>query len=171
MMKFNGNWDISGGASDFWRYIREPRPHRWTSWGVALALAGVVFWGFATYLIPYSKPKREIIYFENWTEARTAEEARADWIDRARETTRENAKRRAEYQRLAEMLGIEYDAREAEERTRAILGDEADRVRARPVQQRSTLAERAARGPQAPAPSPAPEASTAPPPPPAPPGR
>ena len=30
--------DVGGGLSDFWAYIREPRPHRWAIWGVALAL-------------------------------------------------------------------------------------------------------------------------------------
>ena len=32
------NWDVGGGLSDFWAYIREPRPHRWTVWGLAIAL-------------------------------------------------------------------------------------------------------------------------------------
>src|SRR3546814_16470907 len=90
------NWDVGGGVSDFWDYIRQPRPHRWTSWGVAVVLALVVFWGFGKYLIPYEKPKPQIIYFENWKADRSEAEVRADWIARAKETTRENARRRAE---------------------------------------------------------------------------
>src|SRR3546814_7340371 len=74
------NWDVGGGVSDFWDYIRQPRPHRWTSWGVAVVLALVVFWGFGKYLIPYEKPKPQIIYFENW---------KADRSERSEEHTSE----------------------------------------------------------------------------------
>lgn len=144
------NWDIGGGASDFWDYIRQPRPHRWTSWGVAFALAGVVFYGIAQYLIPYEKPKAEIIYFESWSANRSDAEIRADWVARAKETTRENAARRAEFQKLADMMGVDYDSSEADRVTRETLGEEADAIATKkaPPPQRSTLAERAARGPR-----------------------
>jgi hypothetical protein len=153
MAMFN-NWDVTGGVSDFWDYIRAPRPHRWTSWGVAIAFAFVIFWGFGKYLIPYERPKPQIIYFENWSANRSEAQIRADWIDRAKETTRENAKRRAEFQRLADMMGVDYDSTEADKVTRETLGKEAaalakDEKPAPP--KRSTLAERAARG-SAPAP-------------------
>ena len=39
-MKMFGKVDVGGGVSDFWAYVREPRPHRWAIWGVALALTG-----------------------------------------------------------------------------------------------------------------------------------
>ncbi|WP_245798704.1 hypothetical protein [Sphingopyxis flava] len=150
MGMFN-NWDVSGGLSDFWGYIREPRPHRWTSWGVAIAFAIVLFWGFSKYLIPYEKPQPQIIYFENWTANRSEAEVHADWVARAKETTRENAKRRAEFQKLADMMGVEYDSTEADKVTRETLGEEADALAksstAAPPK-RSTLAERAARRPQ-----------------------
>ncbi|MBL0769433.1 hypothetical protein K5P26_09935 [Sphingopyxis sp. XHP0097] len=140
--------DIGGGLSDFWDYIREPRPHRWTAWGVALVLPVVVFYGFSEHLIPYDPPQRQIIYFENWTTNRSAAEVRADWIDRAKETTARNAKKRAEYQRFADSLGIEYDSAEADEVTRDTIGEEAaEAAKRRPEPpKRSTLAERAARG-------------------------
>ena len=71
---------------------------------------------------------------------------------RAKETTRANAKRRAEFQRLADMMGVEYDASEAEKVTRETLGKEADAIEKKPEPpKRSTLAERAARGAAAPA--------------------
>src|SRR3546814_4197027 len=108
------NWDVGGGVSDFWDYIRQPRPHRWTSWGVAVVLALVVFWGFGKYLIPYEKPKPQIIYFENWKADRSEAEVRADWIARAKETTRENARRRAEYQKLADMMGVRSEEHTSE---------------------------------------------------------
>ena len=142
--------DLGGGVSDFWAYIREPRPHRWAIWGVALALTWIVFHGVEQYLIPYEKPKARIIYFENWEESRSASEIRADWIARAKETTRANAKRRAEFQRLADGLGVEYDSSEADKVTQETLGAEAEALTKAPAPalQRSTLAERAARGPQ-----------------------
>ncbi len=143
--------DVGGGLSDFWAYVREPRPHRWAIWGVALALTWLIFTGVEKYLIPYEKPKEQIIYFENWTANRSAEEIRADWVARAKETTLNNAQKRAEYQRFADSLGIEYDSTEADKVTRETLGEEAAaaaKKKPEPVQVRSTLAERAARGAQ-----------------------
>lgn len=144
--------DVTGGLSDFWGYIREPRPHRWAIWGVAIALTWVIFHGVSEYLIPYEKPKPSIIYFENWKATRSESEIRADWVARAKETTRLNAETRAEYQRLADSLGVEYDSAEADKLTRDALGKEgaaAAMKKPEPVRTRSTLAERAARGPQA----------------------
>lgn len=148
MGMFN-NVDVTGGVSDFWAYIREPRPHRWASWGLAIVLPIVIFYGFSEHLIPYEKEKTKIIYFENWTANRSAAEIRADWVARAKETTRANAQRRAEFQRLADGLGVDYDSSEADKVTKETLGAEAaelTKAPAPPPQQRSTLAERAARG-------------------------
>lgn len=145
------NVDIGGGLSDFWAYVREPRPHRWASWGVAIVLPLVIFYGFSEHLIPYEKPKRQIIYFENWSANRSNAEIRAEWVARAKETTRANAETRAEYQRLAQSLGVEYDSSEADKVTRETLGAEAAAAamkKPEPPKTRSTLAERAARGPQ-----------------------
>lgn len=143
-MKMFGKVDISGGFSDFWGYVRQPRPHRWPLWGVAFAITIVVFYGFSKYLIPAEKPQRQIIFFDNWATDRTTDEERAQWVERAKETTRRNALRRAEYQKLAEMLGVEYDSSEADKVTRETLGDDADDLGKRPEPARSTLAERAA---------------------------
>lgn len=150
MGMFN-HWDVTGGVSDFWTYIREPRPHRWASWGVAIVAPIVIFWGFSTYLIPYEKPRPSILYFENWTKDRSEAEIRAEWVARAKATTLRNAQTRAEYQRLAEGLGIEYDSTEADRVTRETLGADAAAAAMKKPEQpqtRSTLAERAARGPK-----------------------
>lgn len=149
-MKMFGKVDVGGGVSDFWAYIREPRPHRWAVWGVALALTWVVFSGVEQYLIPVDKPKAQIIYFENWNADRSVKEIRADWVARAKQETLRNAQKRAEYQRFADSLGIEYDSTEADKITRETLGAEAaEAAKQRPEPPpRSTLAERAARGPQ-----------------------
>lgn len=144
------HWDVSGGLSDFWAYVREPRPHRWAVWGLAIVLPILIFWGFSKYLIPYEEPKLGIVYFENWKGDRSAAEVRAEWVERAKETTRANAKRRAEFQRLADGLGVDYDSSEADKVTRETLGAEADALAEKPAPpKRSTLAERAARGPKA----------------------
>lgn len=146
------NMDVTGGLGDFWGYIREPRPHRWAIWGVAVALTYLIFHGVSEYLIPYEKPKPQIVYFENWKATRSEGEVRADWVARAKETTRLNAEKRAEYQRLAKSLGIDYDSTEADRLTRETLGDAATTEamkKPEPVQTHSTLAERAARGPHA----------------------
>ena len=145
------NWDVGGGVTDFWAYVREPRPHRWPLWGLAIALPLVIFYGFSEHLIPREEQKAQIVYFENWTQDRSAEEIRAEWVARAKETTRRNAEKRAEFQRLADMMGVEYDSAEADKVTRETLGDEAAaeaKKKPAPVQTHSTLAERAARGPQ-----------------------
>ena len=143
-MKMFGKVDIGGGLSDFWSYIRQPRPHRWPLMGVAAAIVFVIFYGFSKYLIPVEKPKTDIIYFDNWAESRDEREAREQWVERAKETTRSNALRRAEYQKLAKLLGVEYDSSEADKVTRETLGDEADELFKPRELPRSTLAERAA---------------------------
>src|SRR3546814_2067190 len=99
-------------------------------------------------LFPYTTLFRS--YFENWKADRSEAEVRADWIARAKETTRENARRRAEYQKLADMMGVPYDSSKADEVTRETLGKEADTLIAKKPAppKRSTLAERAARGPK-----------------------
>lgn len=143
-MKMFGKVDIGGGLSDFWTYIRQPRPHRWPLIGVSAALVFVIFYGFSKYLIPVERPKTDIIYFDNWAENRDDSAAREAWVERAKETTRRNALRRAEYQKLAKLLGVEYDSSEADKVTRETLGDAADDLN-KPVERlRSTLAERAA---------------------------
>ncbi|WP_432768594.1 MAG: hypothetical protein HEQ22_14645 [Sphingopyxis sp.] len=145
------NWDVGGGVADFWAYVREPRPHRWPLLGLAIVLPLVIFYGFSEHLIPREEQKAQIVYFENWTQDRSADEIRAEWVARAKETTRRNAEKRAEFQRLADMMGVEYDSAEADRVTRETLGAEAaEKAKARPAppQQRSTLAERAARTPQ-----------------------
>lgn len=149
-MKMFGKVDVGGGLSDFWSYVRQPRAHRWPLWGVALAIAYVVFFGFSRNLVPMDKPKQQVIYIDNWKSDRSAEEERAEWVERAKETTRKNALRRAEYQKLAKMLGVEYDSSEADQVTRETLGDDADLIGRRPEPVRSSLAERAAKAASAP---------------------
>ena len=146
------SWNLSAGLGDFYTYVREPRPHRWTSWGLAIVLTGLVFTIFSQKLISYQPPKAQIVYFESWRLDRSAAEIHADRIERIKAVTRRNAKRRAEYQRLANRLGIAYDSTLADAVTRETLGAEADAL-AKPVKpaqppRQSDLAHRAARKPE-----------------------
>src|SRR3546814_13661089 len=105
-MRMFKNWDVTGGVSDFWDYVRQPRPHRWTGWGAAIALALFVFWGFSKYLFPYEKPRPQIIYFENWTANRSDGQVRADLLDRAKKTTPQNAPHRPESQQNRPLMAL-----------------------------------------------------------------
>ncbi|WP_431591985.1 hypothetical protein [Sphingopyxis sp.] len=156
------NWDVRGGVSDFWAYIRAPRPHRWAFWVATIAATLAIFYGIAENIVRTEEPKAQIIYFESWTAGRTADEVGAGWIERAKEVNRANALRRAEYQKLADRMGVDYDSSEADKETRETLGTEADTiVKKSEPPQHSTLADRAARGPKAEPTTPAPPAPTA----------
>lgn len=155
------NWDVRGGVSDFWHYIRAPRPHRWAFWTVTIAVTLAVFYGIAENIVRTEEPKAQIIYFESWTAGRTDAEVGAGWIERAKEVNRANALRRAEYQKLADRMGVEYDSSEADKETREVLGAEADTLVKKPEpSEHSTLAERAARAPKPAAAAPAAPAPT-----------
>lgn len=143
------HWDVRGGFADFWDYVRAPRPHRWAFWAVTIAATLGVFYGIAENIVRTEEPKARIIYFENWTATRSAEEVRADWIERAKDVTRANARRRAEYQKLADRMGVDYDSTEADKETRETLGMESEELVQPPEPpKQSTLAERAARAPK-----------------------
>lgn len=146
MKLLSPNWNVTGGASDFWSYVREPRPHRWGFWGLAVTITVLVMWGVSEKLVRYDPPKSRIVYIESWRADRSDAEVMADRVARAKEVTRRNAERRLTYQRLADSLGIEYDSTEADKLTRETLGAEADEIGKKPVVKKSTLAERAARG-------------------------
>lgn len=146
MKLFGANLDVTGGASDFWSYVREPRPHRWALWGLAVTITFLVMWGVSEKLVRYDAPKSRIVYIESWRADRSDAEVMADRVARAKEVTRRNAERRVTYQRLADSLGIDYDSTEADKLTRETLGAEADEIGKQPEIKKSTLAERAARG-------------------------
>src|SRR3546814_21101938 len=98
--------DVGGCLSDFWAYIREPRPHRWTVWGVALAMTWLIFTGVEKYLIPYEKPKEQIIYFENWTAYCSTAEIRDNEVAPGKEKKSHNATKRA-LKKRGEGKGVE----------------------------------------------------------------
>jgi hypothetical protein len=146
-MKMLSHWDIAGGASDFWQYIRRPLPHRWALAGLACTIAALMVWTMSERLVRIDPPRASIVYVESWGADRSEAEVRADWMERAKETTRRNAERRRNYQEVAKALGIEYNSAEADKLTQEVLGAEAAAaIGKRPEVKKSTLAERAARG-------------------------
>lgn len=101
--------DIQGGFKDLWDYMRAPRPHRWTSLGLAITVTGLVFWFFLRSVNPPEPPKRQIIYVQSWSANRSDFDVRRDWLRRAREANDVNERRRDAYGSFARALGQEYD--------------------------------------------------------------
>src|SRR3546814_17335391 len=98
--------DVGGGLSDFWAYIREPRPHRWAVWGVALELTWLIFTGVEKYLIPYEMHKEQIIYFANCNADRSDAEIRAARAVGRDTTTPRHDQKSADYHRFADIIGL-----------------------------------------------------------------
>ncbi len=98
---------------DFWDYVREDRPHRWTSLGVALAISYVIVWAVNNSFVRPVERKAQIVYFESWEENRSIEDVRRDWVERLKQANRDNAERRRRYQDMARSLNIGYDAEAA----------------------------------------------------------
>lgn len=100
--------DHIGAIGDFWNYLKEDRPHKWTSMALAITIVGVVLYQVYASLIQ-PPPPREIIYVESWPITRSQAEVEADWQKRAIEANEQNAKRRAAYRSVADALGIDYE--------------------------------------------------------------
>jgi hypothetical protein len=111
---------------DFWDYIRESRPHRWTSLGLAMAIGFVLIWGLNRYLVRPIPQETKLVYFENFNENRSDADVRRDWVERLKQANQRNAKRRAQYQEMAKMMNIPYDASQADADTEAILNANYD---------------------------------------------
>ncbi len=149
VMQTMKHWNIGAAFGDLWAYLRVPHPQRWLAWGVALATGWLAYWGMSALIVRPVVPKAAVVYVENWGPERSQAEILADRIERAKAMTRANAQRRAQYQRVADAMGISYDSAEADAATVDILGaQEAAALRAPPPPPaKSTLAERAARAP------------------------
>ena len=100
--------DHIGAIGDFWNYLKEDRPHKWTSMALAITIVGVVLYQIYASLIQ-PPPPRTILYVESWPATRTQAQVEADWKDRAIQANEDNAKRRAAYRSVADALGIEYE--------------------------------------------------------------
>lgn len=103
-----GARDHIGAIGDFWNYLKEDRPHKWTSMALAVTITGVVIYQIYASLIQ-PPPPRTIVYVESWPANRSQAEVEADWKERAIQANEDNAKRRAAYRSVADALGIDYE--------------------------------------------------------------
>jgi hypothetical protein len=111
---------------DFWDYMRESRPHRWTSLGLAMAICFLLVWGLNRFLVRPIPQETKLVYFESFDVNRSDADVRRDWVERLKAVNERNAKRRAKYQEMAKLMGIEYDASQADADTEAILNANYD---------------------------------------------
>ena len=110
---------------DFWDYMRQKRPHRWPALLLAITIGIVGLWALNRYLVrPVIEPPT-LTYFENF-DNRSDADTRRDWVERLKTANQNNAKRRANYQKMADELGIAYDAEKADADTEAILNARYD---------------------------------------------
>lgn len=102
-----GARDHLGAFVDLWNYVREDRPHRWASMGLAITIPLIIIYVMYQSLIqPPQGPT--IIYVESWPADRSQAEVERDWKARAEKMNADNAKRRAAYRGVADALGIDY---------------------------------------------------------------
>jgi hypothetical protein len=116
--------DIAGGLKDFWIYIRQEKPHKWASLGLALTIVGVIFYFIVKALEPKPEPP-SIIFVESWPIDRSDFDVRRDWLKRGIEENEQNRRRRHAYGELGNAIGQStYDkaAADAEfDRARALM--------------------------------------------------
>ena len=101
--------DHLGAIADLWNYIKEDRPHRWASMGLAITIPAVVMYTIYRSLVPPPQGP-QIIYVESWPATRSQADVEKDWLERAKQANEDNAKRRAAYRAVADSLGIDYKA-------------------------------------------------------------
>ena len=101
--------DIGAGVTDFWDYIREPRPHRWTAAALAFTVTGFIMWLFSYSMAPPVEPRGQIVYVESWPLERTEYDTRRAWLNRARAANDANQRRRDAYGSFARTIGQGYD--------------------------------------------------------------
>jgi len=106
--------DITGGINDIWAYVRQDRPHRIPALVLSAVTALLIIYLFVGSFAQEPDRTPDIVYFENWTVDRTDAEVRREWMKRAKAANERNARNREAYQRLADGLGIGYDANEAD---------------------------------------------------------
>ena len=99
----------SGGLRDGWEYLKQDRPHRWTSLGLAMAIPFVVFYFILSNATPKEENKRSIIYVQSWPATRSDFDVRRDWLNRALQANDDNQARRDAYGRFGNAIGQHYD--------------------------------------------------------------
>jgi hypothetical protein len=111
MSKYNFS-ALGGGFSDFIDYMKQERPHRWTSLALAITIAGVIAWGIWSSLLP-PPPRPEVIMVQSWPIDRSDFDVRRDWLNRGLVENEQNRARRFAYGRLAEAIGQDFEGQRA----------------------------------------------------------
>lgn len=90
---------------DLKAFLQGRQRHQWLFALIAVLMPALIVLGF--YHDANIKPAPRIVYVESWPENRTDEQIKAEQkVDQARRD-KAAAERRAQYQRLADQLGIE----------------------------------------------------------------
>ncbi len=102
--------------SDLWSVLRERRRHQWGLLALAATFTGVLLWMFLFQfnVKPEYRPP-DIVYVEQWradrtrgdVEKRLAKDAPVEQA-RAEELKKLQAERQKQFQRVADMMGIDY---------------------------------------------------------------
>ena len=133
--------DHLGAIAEFWNYIKQDRPHRWASMGLAITIPLLVTYGVYRSLIQ-PEPGPTIIYVESWPADRSQADVERDWKARAVEINENNAKRRAAYRSVADTLGIDYKPAPGTEGGAPLQGASSnDPVPAKPAAEEPTKAQ------------------------------
>jgi hypothetical protein len=102
--------------ADLWSVLRERRRHQWALLALAVTFTGVILWMFIFQFNAkqaYKPP--EIVYVEQWradrtradVEKRLAKDAPVEKA-RAEELKKLQLERQKQFQRVADMMGIDY---------------------------------------------------------------
>jgi len=93
------------------------RPHRWTLLALSCALTALLLWGFMLDSRIPPKP-REIIYVESWMNDRKDSDIIRQQMADIAEYEQALEKKQVEFQKVADMFGIEWREDEMRNRTR-----------------------------------------------------
>ncbi len=96
--------DIAGGLKDFWTYIRQDKPHKWASLGLAITVPMVVLYFMAKTVEP-DPEKRSIIFVQSWPIDRSEFDVRRDWLKRGLAQNEQNRRRRHAYGEVGNAIG------------------------------------------------------------------
>ncbi len=90
---------------DLRAFLAQRKRHHWIFGLLAILMPLMILYGF--YLDANIKPVPRIVYVQSWPDSRSEDEIKAQQkIDQARRD-KAAAEKRAQYQRLADQLGIE----------------------------------------------------------------